>query len=84
MTSAVLVVLIIAYTGTSHGKAFGYILSFTGSVAGGFLSFIFPAVLYLKLKEKDTNVEASKRLTARILAAFGVFVVIIVPVTIFL
>lgn len=80
LSSAVLVVLMLAYGGVSNASSFDKILNFTGSIAGGFISFVLPAALYLKVKGQN----ADNSLKAQLLFAFGASIMIIVPICIFL
>ena len=79
LSLVVFIVLMLAYYDVSHGKSFDRLLNFTGSIAGGFLSFVYPAMIYMKIKGKT----AGRYTEAQVLAAFGIFVMIVVPVSIF-
>jgi len=78
-------VLLLRYTGAHD--AFGLILDFTGSIANSITSFIMPAAMYLQLLRSDAaardhiiDISKNNNAGANAMFAFGVFVMIIVPI----
>jgi hypothetical protein len=43
------------YSSSLPGKAFDYVLNFSGALGGSFISFIFPASVYLQLMSSKAN-----------------------------
>jgi len=70
------------YMGLSEGDAFGYILDITGGVCGSLLGFVLPGAIYLKLnsKAKDEVPPSNYSWLAKGLLAWGIFVMIMVPI----
>eukprot|EP00607_Mallomonas_marina_P005287 CAMPEP_0182435160 /NCGR_PEP_ID=MMETSP1167-20130531/74058_1 /TAXON_ID=2988 /ORGANISM="Mallomonas Sp, Strain CCMP3275" /LENGTH=376 /DNA_ID=CAMNT_0024625885 /DNA_START=348 /DNA_END=1478 /DNA_ORIENTATION=- len=70
------IVLLIRYIGLGQGKAFGVILDFTGGMAGAFTSFVMPALMFLRHAKRDHRLYWPSVL----MAVFGVFTMISVPI----
>lgn len=69
---ALVVVIVLLATGYSSGEAFSLILDFSGGIAGGFISFLLPGIIYLKLMPPDSQYYTA----AKCIIAFGVSVTV--------
>ena len=65
---ALVVVVVLLATGYSSGEAFSLILDFSGGIAGGFISFVMPGIIYLRLMPPDSQYYTA----AKCITAFGV------------
>ena len=78
-----MVVLIIRDAGLTKGEAFSAVLDITGSIGGAMLSFTFPALMFLKVKDPTWPrreaffVDGTRKAT--ILLVFGIIVMVTVP-----
>lgn len=71
-----------------QGDLFGYILDLTGGVTASLMSFVFPALAYLRATDgvlvygcSDGHTQAYRR-AARVLIVFGGVVMALVPVAV--
>ena len=70
---------IMSTSATSQGKAFSVVLNLTGGIAGSMLSFIIPAIVYLKVVPY-TKSAGYLYVPAYLCAVFGVVILVCVVV----
>ena len=72
LIAALVVVEALLATGYSSGEAFSLILDFSGGIAGCFIAFLMPGMVYLKLMPSDAKYHTA----AKCIIVFGVCITV--------